>query len=292
MGRDSLARARLESLRRDGSLSYYGARAAALLDEPFWSIHLEPSPPVDPAVDDRVAHGLDRVDLLQELGLSSAADYEVARLKEHFTTPDGARYALAEALNERGYTVDGIRLGWDIRRREGAWNARLLRIIYPFPYRDIVLAEARERKLDPYLVAGLIRQESQFKADAVSSAGAVGLMQVMPGTGGLLARQMGIHRFDADMLERAEVNLHLGTAFLADLLDTYGGDVPAVLAAYNAGPSRIDRWKQFPEYRDPELFTERIPYDETRNYVKIVQRNARIYAALYENPAGGERKGE
>src|SRR5690606_24132368 len=147
-----------------------------------------PAPPRPDAVEAEVARALVRLDLLRELGHESAANFEVERLKRHFDQRDGALYALAEAFNARGFTLTGIRIGWDIYRREGAWNLRLLRIIYPFPYRDLILAEAAERGLDPFLVAGLIRQESMFNPTIVSPAGAIGLMQIMPATGRSLAR--------------------------------------------------------------------------------------------------------
>jgi soluble lytic murein transglycosylase len=157
----------------------------------------------------------------------------------------------------------------------------LLRIIYPFPYRDILLAEAAEQGVDPFLAAGLIRQESMFNPGAVSGAGAIGLMQVMPATGRDLVQRLGVRRFDDDMLKHAEFNAHLGMAYLDDQLRDFSGRLPVVLAAYNAGPHRITRWREFPEFPDDDLFAERIPFAETRDYVKIVQNNARIYEALY-----------
>ena len=115
------------------------------LQEDFWNFAMEPSPPEDPAIRNEVANALVRLDLLRELGQDAAAEFELERLKRHFMQRDGALYALAEAFNERGFTFTGINLGWEIHRREGAWNPRLLRIIYPFPYRDLIVAEARER---------------------------------------------------------------------------------------------------------------------------------------------------
>ena len=84
------------------------------------------------------------------------------------------------------------------------------------------------------------------------------------------------------MLTHAELNVHLGIRYLADQLSSFQGRLPVVLAAYNAGPHRIDRWQEFPEFGDDELFAERIPFAETRDYVKIVQNNARLYESLYK----------
>ena len=119
-----------------------------------------------------------------------------------------------------------------------------------------------------------------FNPTARSSAGAIGLMQVMPATGRGLARRVG-STFAVTKLREPTYNIQLGTLFMADLLGRYDGRLSYVLAAYNAGPSRVARWRNMPEARDPDLFAERIPFAETRDYVKIVQQNARIYEALY-----------
>jgi soluble lytic murein transglycosylase len=235
---------------------------------------------------------LQRIDLLDQLGLDEAAGYEIARLRRSSAGHTDWQYALGEALNARGHTDEGIAIGREILNgAHNVWNARLLRIVYPLPFRDIIMAQAGEQHLDPFLVAGLIRQESMFDPDAFSRAGAVGLMQVMPGTGRDLARTVGVTRFDTAMLENPEVNATLGTIFLSDLMKQNKGRVAPVLAAYNAGPARLARWIKFPEYADDEAFAERIPFDETRDYVRVVQLNAHMYAALYgppsERPASG-----
>jgi soluble lytic murein transglycosylase len=156
-----------------------------------------------------------------------------------------------------------------------------MRVMYPFPYRDLITREANKYRIDPFFAAGLIRQESAFNPNAVSSAGAIGLMQVMPSTGRAVARRMGIRRFRTASLRQPEMNLRIGTRFLADMTKTWGGRVDKVLAAYNAGPTRMERWSAFPEAAQPDWFLERIPFDETRDYVRVVQLNARIYRTLY-----------
>lgn len=281
LGEEAPARDWLLALRRRDPLSYYGLRAADLLDQGFWDIPLDAEPKRRDDAEARIAAAMDRVDLLEELGRADAVDYEIERARRRFADDDGFEYALAEALNARGQTLTGIRIGWDLHRREGAWNPRLLRVVYPFPYQDMVLAEAVERELDPWLVAGLIRRESVFKAAIKSAVGATGLMQIMPATGQGLAKEAGVRPFRNELLEQPEINLHLGTLYMRQLLDRYGGAIVPVLAAYNAGPHRVARWRNFPEFSDEELFAERIPYAETREYVKIVQAHARIYQALY-----------
>lgn len=281
LGRTAEARRRFADAQRHDPFSYYGGLAADELDIDGWSGRLEPSPPSGNRYEPEVARALARVDLLREIGWHDAAGFEMERVRRHFSRFDGALYTLAESLNERGFTHAGIGIGREIHRREGAWNLRLLRIVNPFPFRAIIMAEAQERGVDPYLAAALIRQESMFNPQARSPVGALGLMQVMPQTGRSLATRLGISRFQPERLLQPELNVHFGTAYLADQLRAYGDRIDVVLAAYNAGPGRVSRWKQFPEYTDPLLFAERIPYTETRDYVRIVQNNRRLYAILY-----------
>jgi soluble lytic murein transglycosylase len=290
LGDTAHARQRFREAARHDPVGYYGLAAAARLGDAY-PTELSAGPEPDTALEAALARPLERVDLLADAGEADAVDWEIQQASRQLDTVDAGLYDLAEALNARGYTAAGINIGWKLKDRAGAWNQRLLRIVYPFPYRDLVVAEARDRNLDPFLVAGLIRRESGFAADAMSPAGAMGLMQIMPHTGRLLARNARIRHFHTDMLDLPEINLHLGMAFLADLLHRYNDKVPAVLAAYNAGPSRLSNWRRLPEYRDMELFTERIPFRETRDYVRYVQENTRIYAMLYGTavPAvGGE----
>ena len=223
------------------------------------------------------------VDLLLEAGLYAEAEAEADRWIEEAGENRALLYPLAEALNERGLTVRGIRLGLRLQTSETP-NPRLLRIVYPFPYRTMLEAEAREKEMDPFVVAALVRQESLFKARISSPVGARGLMQVMPETGRGLARGAGIDEWDAELLFQPEINAHLGTVYLAEQMERWDGSLPSVFSAYNAGPHRVEVWKDFPEYEDEELFTERIPYRETRDYVKILTRNIAIYRGLYGEP--------
>lgn len=291
LGQADRARTRLREVHSHDPVTWYGFRAAEELGLSFDDIELEASPPANPRVEAEVAAALVRLDLLRELDQNDAAAFEIERLKDHFDQTDGAMYALAEAFNARGVTMTGIRIGWEIHSREGAWNTRLLKIIYPFPFENLILAEAEAKGVDPFFVAGLIRQESMFVAEIKSPAGAIGLMQIMPATGRSLAKNVGLGGFNLGLLEQPEINIHLGVTYVDELLGRYGDRTTSVLAAYNAGPHRVSRWSEFPEYVDEELFAERIPFAETREYVKIVQRNARMYAILYGEDAGDEGVG-
>lgn len=261
--------------------SWYGQRAAELLGMTSWTLALGPSPETGPLGARDADAALRRMDVLTRLGLENAVEIELERIERGLADRDGALYAVAEGLHERGQILPAVLMGRRIRRAEGAWNPRLLKIVYPFPFRNEIVATAKLHGLDPYLVAGLIRQESLFDPTARSSAGAVGLMQVRPPTGRELAARAGVRGFQPTHLREPETNLRLGTLFFADLLNRYDGRIGWVLAAYNAGPSRLARWRELPEAHDPDVFAERIPFRETREYVKVVQQNASIYRALY-----------
>jgi len=162
----------------------------------------------------------------------------------------------------------------------GQRDARAYLLLYPVVDRPELSRDATARGLDPALVAGLIRQESSFGVRAVSVAGARGLMQVLPAVGEEISRSLKYPVWSPALLFDADANLQLGTAHLSSYMTRYGA-LPRVLAAYNAGGSRVARWSARAGVDDPEIFTERIPFVETRDYVRIVQRNAEMYRRLY-----------
>ena len=222
------------------------------------------------------------LDLLVVAGLDGGVEALVDGLIARTNGSVPEALDLADALIERGFSIRGINIGRDLERGGAPQTKRLLRVLYPFPYRELVTREAAERDIDPIFLAALIRQESAFTPRIHSPAGAIGLMQVMPATGRELARSQGVRGFTAASLETAEINLHLGTRFWLDMERRYGdGELPLVLSAYNAGPTRARRWRRLPEFADLLRFTERIPFDETRGYVKNITRNIGLYQFLY-----------
>ena len=156
--------------------------------------------------------------------------------------------------------------------------------LYPLPYEDELRGRARPHELDPFLVAGLIRQESEFNPRAVSRAGAMGLMQLMPSTGSGLARRLGVAGFSKRRLHDPDTSLRLGTFHLKEVVERYQGDLELTLAAYNAGESRANRWVQWADFEEPGEFVETIPFTETRGYVQSVLRNRDMYRRLYGSP--------
>ena len=156
---------------------------------------------------------------------------------------------------------------------------------FPMPYRSPLESYSRQNHLSPYLVAALIRQESEFNPTVISHAHAYGLMQVLPSTGRQLARHLRIRRFSSRDLLTPNRNLQLGTLYFRNLLDSLNDQDAEALAAFNAGKSRVDRWSTWGPFREQAEFIETIPFIETRNYVEIVLRNADVYRRLYESSA-------
>jgi len=154
-------------------------------------------------------------------------------------------------------------------------------LLFPLPYREALVASARARGLDPYLLAGLIRQESEFNPEALSHKNAYGLTQVEAATGRRYARQAGVARFNKRVLFQPATNLKIGATIFQSMLDENGGKLEETLASYNAGPNRLASWLMWRTYREPAEFVESIPFTETREYVQAVLRNADVYRRLY-----------
>jgi soluble lytic murein transglycosylase len=156
--------------------------------------------------------------------------------------------------------------------------------LFPKAYWNDLKRYAAANGLDPYLIASLIRQESEFNPSAVSRANAVGLMQLLPKTGRNVAKQVKLRRFSYSQLYTPAVNLELGTRYFRGMVDKFGGSFEYALAAYNAGSDRVEEWLNDGKYRDPQEFVESIPFTETREYVQAILRNASVYKQLYGTP--------
>ncbi len=162
-------------------------------------------------------------------------------------------------------------------------------LIFPVAHWRAVADEAAANKIDPFLILSVIRQESIFDPEIVSIADARGLMQVIPPTAARIARELGMESFTADQLQIPERNIAIGARYLAGLVKNEKGDLPLALATYNAGPNPVAKWKgRFP-MDDTAVFIERIPYTETREYVKKVLRNYGFYRKVYAEQLGGAR---
>jgi soluble lytic murein transglycosylase len=156
--------------------------------------------------------------------------------------------------------------------------------LFPRPYWNDLKRFSLANGFDPYLIASLIRQESEFNPLAVSRANAVGLMQLLPHTGKTVAVQVKLSRYNASQLYTPAVNMELGTHYFRGMVNQFGGSFQYALAAYNAGSDRVEEWLGQGKYRDETEFVESIPFTETREYVQAIMRNASVYRQLYGAP--------
>jgi soluble lytic murein transglycosylase len=160
------------------------------------------------------------------------------------------------------------------------------KLAFPMPYRESLERYAHQNGLDPFLMAALIRQESEFNPKAVSVANARGLTQILPATGRELSRRLKVKSYSTARLFQPAVNLELGSFYLKNLADGLGGRWEVALAAYNAGLSRAHAWLTWGEFREPAEFIETVPFTQTRTYIQTVLRNADLYRRLYGSPTG------
>jgi len=223
-----------------------------------------------------------RARMLYAIGFDASADLEW-RAGYAETGAPGLLVALAQAAVLSGrYPTAIVTIRQAIPQLEARrWEELPVEVwaaAFPMPFAGEIRTAAERQGLDPMLVAGLIRQESAFQPRSVSRAKAIGLMQVLPGTGKILARQLRIP-FNKSKLFEPEYNLRLGTKYLANLVAQFGSEEPA-LAAYDAGEDRIAGWQALRKYDEMAEFVESIPITETREYVQIITRNASIYRRL------------
>lgn len=276
LGNTSKAKDRWRAIIRREPLSYYAVMAARKLDTALVSADRSPAnyariPSVDSA--------LNRVVELKDLGMDVEAGFENDRLFRDALADQRIMVATAHALAGSDQSSRSIALGKRALDEIG-YSPENFRLYFPVLERETLISSSKTNGLDPALVAALIRQESNFNPQATSPAGARGLMQLMPAVGQQLAAEKGIGPWNPDLLYDPAVSIRLGTAHLSTLVRKYPELVKA-LAAYNAGESRVEKWSTKKGASDPEIFTERIPFVETRDYVRAILRNRAYYQALY-----------
>jgi len=229
----------------------------------------------------------ERAQALRAIAFDSSAEQE---LKNAYFATSSPRFLLeaAQAAFDQGHYGAGMAYArvivpnFDSRKISevpvAAWKA-----LYPMPYEAALRREAAKNDFDPMFAAGLIRQESTFQADAVSPKNAIGLMQVLPKTGKLLARQLKV-RYTKNKLFEPDFNIEVGMAYIANLVRETGAFEYAA-AAYNAGEDRIAAWKSERNYEEIPELVESIPFTETREYVQVVLRNREVYRMIYGQPS-------
>lgn len=247
-------------------------------EEPKWVVASAPQEADDPPIAPELVFHLSRARALGSLSLQHLAITELDELNRAATPSNRMRAFLMREYFKTGGYARSLQLANQLpssRRDREPYR-------YPLAFWQLIQQKAQQRGLDPYLVLALIRQESLFDARARSPAAALGLMQLLQPTAARVAKQIGIAVPTPDMLFDPDVNLTLGTQYLKDLLARYSNNRQKAIAAYNAGESAVDRWEKEISTDDIEEFVERIPYVETRGYVKLVLRNQQIYKSLYE----------
>lgn len=274
--------------------TYFGRAAEARLaklgsgeEDPVESLEKIPPPPplrpFDEPVPEKAADRWARAQALRSIAFDVSAEQE---LKNAYFATSSPRFLLeaAQAAFDQGHFAAGMAYAriivpsFDSRHISdvplNVWKA-----LYPLPYEAALRREAARNDIDPMLAAGLIRQESTFQADAVSHAHAIGLMQLLPKTARLLAKQLRV-KYTKDKLFEPDYNVQLGSYYFKGLVQLTGAPEYA-LAAYNAGEDRIAAWKSERAFEEIPEVVESIPFTETREYVQIVSRNADVYRAIY-----------
>lgn len=277
---------------------YYRLRANERLAVLTKRSVVRPSPPSPSPLSSHGVNGLHarKARALRGLGLVDEAVNEWA---EQVRLRPGERAVLAEACGaflDLGRYDKAVWVGSRVLRplfvQEGGnppipgfWQCA-----YPLGHFEAVRQHAVQRSIDPYLVLALIREESAFAPQAVSRTGARGLMQLMPQTADLTAREHRLGPIAPNALEMPAVNIQLGANHLADLVLEFGGNLTLAVASYNAGKQHVQRWVQRFGFTDEAEFVEEIPFTETRNYVKRVLGSYERYRTLYGADPAGERE--
>ena len=258
-----------------GQMSFYAALAAEHLGQPIF-MPPRPAPLTDAEREAAMRNaGLARALQLIAIGLRGEGvrewNYSLRGMSDRELLAAAQLACDREVWDRCINTSERTRVEIDMAQR------------FPMPFRNEVTARAGEIGLDPAYVYGLIRQESRFVMDARSSAGASGLMQLMPATARWTAKKIGLS-YTSDLITDRDTNLRLGTAYLKLVLDDFGGSQALAAAAYNAGPGRPRRWRDGPVL-ETAAWAENVPFAETRDYVKKVLSNASYYAAQLSGEA-------
>jgi len=280
-----LAVAGYEAIEADYLNSYYGRLATRRLEGlPDRPASLDPPSSATPVPLGDPPPTEEQIRLLLSLGLDDQAMDELVYAERMWGDSPLLQATMAWVYNKRGDLRRGITA---MKRAYPSYLAaggeklppEILKILFPLDYWDLIRRYAAPHKLDPYLLAALIAQESSFSADAVSSAKAVGLMQLMTSTGRRYARALRM-RYRPSILTRAETNIRLGIAYFSELVKRFGG-VHFALASYNAGEHRVALWMAERPGLERDEFIDDIPFPETQNYVKKVLGTAEDYRRVY-----------
>jgi soluble lytic murein transglycosylase len=261
------SRAELEALAQERS--YYGFLAADELDAPYALLHAELSVNEDDIEGMAAREDLLRARELYLVGLDGRGRSEWDAVIDYF--PDAEKAQAAILADRWGWHSRAIATAASI----GEYDDLSLR--YPLPYRYEFTQHATTAQIPATWAYGIARSESLFMRDVRSSAGAIGLMQLMPATGRSVAREIKLPYAGIDTLTDPQANIRLGTTYLGQMAQRYGGNRVLATAAYNAGPHRVDRWMPEEGTIDARIWIENIPFNETRKYVRRVMAAETIF---------------
>jgi soluble lytic murein transglycosylase len=273
--------------------SYYGREAERVLEQMRAASRPKGAGPVQMvsrAAPLRFEHGAppSNASLVQALlsaHLFADAAGELRRVQRVEANSSMIEATLGYALYRKGelrFAINAMKRAYPQYMADGgdALPRDLRTVLFPLAYWDLIQKHATLHKLDPFLIAALMAQESTFEAGVRSAANAWGLMQILPSTGRQYARLLKIPRFTTHSLTNPEINVRIGTAYFADKIKEFGGVAPA-LASYNAGESRVHRWLAERPGVDRDEFIDGIPFPETQGYVKKIIGTAEDYRLLY-----------
>jgi len=238
------------------------------------------------------AQRLERARMLASAGLDDWAEIELRYAAQYEDQPHAIALELASMASRRDAPDQAIRF---LKRYASDYlylpvesaPDEFWKLAFPLPYRTELERYSKQQRLDPFFLAALIRQESEFDAKATNArSSARGLAQILPSTGRELSRRLQLKPYSTARLYQPTVNMQLGAYYLRSMAEKLDGRWEAVLAAYNAGPSRAAQWLKWADYREPAEFMETIPFRETRNYVAVVLRNADAYRRIYARDGG------
>jgi soluble lytic murein transglycosylase len=266
-----------EARQRLTSLGNAAPEAVAMLT----AMHPESIPELSDDVPENDPHVV-KAKLLANAGLN---EYIPAEIQASDGSSEWGSFAEAEIYTSYGETFRAMRvlkhaIPFYTSAPIAAMPLTYWRILFPEAYWPQIKASAAANGLDPYMVASLIRQESEFNPGAVSNKSAYGLMQLLPSVGKSMAKAEGMKHFQTSQLLDPNVNIQLGCRYLKQTMDKFGGQPEYVFAAYNAGDARVVDWRSAAGEQSIDEFVESIPFTETREYVQAILRNEDIYRSI------------
>lgn len=243
----------------------------------------------EPKLGKNAKERLKRVRILVNLGLKDSAVFEIRHIERKIRKTFSVTLWIADLYGRAGAYKESQRLlelfaRFKTKMREKDLPQIFWRHYFPLVFKQDIYSQAKVFNVDPFMATSVIRQESMFDHNSMSVVGARGLMQIMPATGERFYQiEKNKPEFQPNLLFDPIINIRIGTKYLKELNSQYNGNWVKILSCYNAGPEAVANWEaRFPETKDPDEFVERIPFPETRKFVKRVLRNRGVYRALYE----------